>query len=203
MILIIDNYDSFTYNLVHLVGRYRDDLTVVRNDAVSVDEIEDMDPELILISPGPGRPADAGVSVDAIRRFGERIPILGVCLGHQAIGEVFGGTVTYAPTIMHGKTSRVFHDNRTIFKDLDDGFEATRYHSLVIDPASLPAALEVSARTEDDVIMGVRHKELPIEGVQFHPESVLTAAGSRMISNWLACYGNRVPVHKNRVEDVR
>ena len=202
MILIIDNYDSFTYNLVHLVGRFRDDLTVVRNDAVSVDEIDDMDPDLILISPGPGRPADAGVSVDAIRRFGERIPILGVCLGHQAIGEVFGGTVTYAPTIMHGKTSRVFHDNRTIFKDLDDGFEATRYHSLVIDPASLPAVLEVSARTADDVIMGVRHKELPIEGVQFHPESVLTEAGSRMISNWLACYGNRVPAHNNRLEDA-
>jgi len=202
VILIIDNYDSFTYNLVHLVGRYRDDITVVRNDAVSVDEIEDMDPDLILISPGPGRPADAGVSVDAIRRFGERIPILGVCLGHQAIGEVYGGTVTYAPTIMHGKTSRVFHDNRTIFKDLDDGFEATRYHSLVIDPASLPAVLEVSARTADDVIMGVRHKELPIEGVQFHPESVLTEAGSRMISNWLACYGNRVPAHNNRLEDA-
>ena len=202
MILIIDNYDSFTYNLMHLVERFRDDLTVVRNDAVSVDEIDDMDPDLILISPGPGRPADAGVSVDAIRRFGERIPILGVCLGHQAIGEVFGGTVTYAPTIMHGKTSRVFHDNRTIFKDLDDGFEATRYHSLVIDPASLPAVLEVSARTADDVIMGVRHKELPIEGVQFHPESVLTEAGSRMISNWLACYGNRVPAHNNRLEDA-
>ncbi|HUF08789.1 MAG TPA: aminodeoxychorismate/anthranilate synthase component II [Rhodothermales bacterium] len=202
MILIIDNYDSFTYNLVHLVGRFRDDLTVVRNDAVSGDEIEEINPDLILISPGPGRPADAGVSVEAIRRFGERIPILGVCLGHQAIGEVFGGTVTYAPTIMHGKTSRVFHDNRTIFKDLDDGFEATRYHSLVIDPASLPATLEVSARTEDHVIMGVRHKELPIEGVQFHPESVLTEAGGRMIGNWLACYGSGVAVHKNRLEDA-
>jgi anthranilate synthase component 2 len=202
MILIIDNYDSFTYNLVHLVGRYRDDLSVVRNDAVSVDDVEEMEPDLIVISPGPGRPSDAGISLETIRRLGGRTPILGVCLGHQAIGEVFGGTVTYAPSIMHGKTSRIHHDNRTIFKDLDDGFEATRYHSLVLDPDSLPADLEVSARSEDGVIMGIRHRSLPIEGVQFHPESILTAAGGRMISNWLACYGSGVSVTRNRLEDA-
>lgn len=202
MILIIDNYDSFTYNLVHLVGRYRDDLKVVRNDAVTVDDVGEMNPDLLLISPGPGRPANAGISCDVIRRFGDRIPILGVCLGHQAVGEVFGGTVVYAPSIMHGKTSGIHHDNRTIFKDLDDGFEATRYHSLVLDPDSLPDVLEVSARSDDGVIMGVRHKTLPIEGVQFHPESVLTTAGGRMISNWLACYGSGVAVQKNRLEGV-
>jgi len=200
MILIIDNYDSFTYNLVHLVGRYRTDLHVVRNDAIAVDEVEHLDPDLVLISPGPGRPSDAGVSMEVIRRYGDRIPILGVCLGHQAIGEVFGGTVTYAPSIMHGKTSRAYHDNRTIFKDIEDGFEATRYHSLVIDPKSLPDELEVSARTEDGVVMGVRHKTLPIEGVQFHPESVLTEAGGRMISNWLACYGSGVTANQGRLE---
>jgi len=164
--------------------------------------VEGMDPDLILISPGPGRPSDAGISMETIRRLGDRRPILGVCLGHQAIGEVFGGTVTYAPSIMHGKTSRIHHDNRTIFKDLDDGFEATRYHSLVLDPSSLPGDLEVSARSEDGVIMGIRHKRLPIEGVQFHPESVLTTAGGRMISNWLACYGSGVSVSKSRVEDA-
>ena len=203
MILIIDNYDSFTYNLVHLVGRYRDDLTVIRNDAVTVDDAEEMGPDMVLISPGPGRPADAGISCDVIRRVGDRIPILGVCLGHQAIGEVFGATVTYAPSIMHGKTSRIHHDNKTIFKDLDEGFEATRYHSLVLDPQSLPDDLEVSARSDDGVIMGIRHRTLPIEGVQFHPESVLTTAGGRMISNWLACYGSGVPASKSRMEESR
>jgi anthranilate synthase component 2 len=203
MILIIDNYDSFTYNLAHLVGRYRDDLRVERNDAITVDEIEAMEPDMIVISPGPGRPADAGVSMEAISRLGERTPILGVCLGHQAIGEVFGGTVTYAPSIMHGKTSRVHHDNRTIFKDLDDGFEATRYHSLVLDPDAIPETLEVSAHSDDGVVMGVRHRSLPIEGVQFHPESVLTNAGGRMISNWLACYGSGVGANKNRLEGAQ
>ncbi len=185
MVLVIDNYDSFTYNLVHLLGRLTDDLRIIRNDAATVEEIEEWKPEGIVISPGPGRPADAGVTEDVVRRLGPTTPVLGVCLGHQAIGEVFGGLVTYAPTLMHGKTSSIFHDGRSLFRGLDQGFTATRYHSLVVDRATLPDALEVSAETEDGVLMGVRHREFPIEGIQFHPESVLTEVGPRLIANWL------------------
>jgi anthranilate synthase/aminodeoxychorismate synthase-like glutamine amidotransferase len=187
MILIIDNYDSFTYNLVHLVGRHTDDLEVVRNDALGLDDVRDRAPDGILISPGPGRPADAGITEPVIEAFGETTPILGVCLGHQAIGEVFGGTVTHAPELMHGKTSRVQHNGRSVFRGVEQGFEATRYHSLVIDRATFPGdVLDITAETDDGTIMGLRHRSFPIEGIQFHPESVMTAAGPRLIDNWLA-----------------
>ncbi len=185
MILIIDNYDSFTYNLVHLVGRRTADLRVVRNDALSLDEIRALAPDGILISPGPGRPADAGLSEAIIRELGPTTPILGVCLGHQAIGEVYGGRVGYAPTLMHGKTSQVQHDEKTIFAGVAQGFTATRYHSLVVDREALPDVLEVSAETSDGVIMGLRHRAFPVEGIQFHPESVLTTEGPKLIDNWL------------------
>lgn len=185
MILVIDNYDSFTYNLVHLIGQHTDVLEVVRNDALTVEDVREMAPAGILLSPGPGRPADAGITEPVIEALGATTPILGVCLGHQAIGEVYGGTVTHAPTLMHGKTSRVQHDERTLFEGVDQDFEATRYHSLVVAPESVPDALEVSARTVDGVIMGMRHRRFPVEGIQFHPESVLTAAGPTLIANWL------------------
>ncbi|MFQ5569989.1 MAG: anthranilate synthase component II [Rhodothermales bacterium] len=185
MILIIDNYDSFTYNLVHLVGRHTDKLRVVRNDVLSMEEVKALTPAGILISPGPGRPVDAGISKDIIRSLGATTPILGVCLGHQAIGEVFGGTVTHAPTLMHGKTSSIRHDGNTIFEGIAQAFTATRYHSLVVDPHSLPDELEISARTDDGIIMGLRHRTYPIEGIQFHPESVLTTEGPKLIANWL------------------
>ncbi len=187
MILIVDNYDSFTYNLVHLVGRRTDDLEVVRNDDVDLDDVRALAPDAILISPGPGRPADAGITEPVIEAFGETTPILGVCLGHQAIGEVFGGTVTNAPDLMHGKTSTVRHDGRTVYQGLEQDFEATRYHSLIVDRDSLPTdALEVSAENDDGLIMGLRHRMHPIEGIQFHPESVMTEVGPRIIDNWLA-----------------
>lgn len=185
MILIIDNYDSFTYNLVHLVGRTTDQLQVVRNDALTVDEVVSLAPEMILISPGPGRPEQAGITEEVIRRLGRRTPILGVCLGHQAIGQVFGARVTYAPSLMHGKTSRIRHDNRTVFEGLPQFFTATRYHSLVVDRATVPECLEISAETPDGVVMGLRHREWPIEGIQFHPESILTTEGPRLVANWL------------------
>ena len=185
MILIVDNYDSFTYNLVHLVGAGTDDYRVVRNDALSVDEVRELAPRAILISPGPGRPADAGISEDLIRTFGETTPILGVCLGHQAIGEVFGGRVVHAPTLMHGKTSTIHHDGRTVFEGVEQDFVATRYHSLAVERDTLPDELEVSAETDDGVIMGLRHRTFPIEGIQFHPESVLTVEGPKLIANWL------------------
>ncbi len=185
MILFIDNYDSFTYNLVHLVGRHTDDLRVVRNDALTVDDVRAMAPRGILISPGPGRPAEAGSSEAVVRELGPETPILGVCLGHQAIGEVYGGSVTYAPSLMHGKTSSVRHDGRTLFEGVAQGFTATRYHSLVVDRASLPDELEVSAETDDGVVMGLRHRRFPVEGIQFHPESVLTEEGPRLLANWL------------------
>ena len=189
MILVIDNYDSFTYNLVHLVGRHTDDVEVVRNDVLSVADVRAKAPEAILISPGPGRPADAGITEELIQAVGEATPILGVCLGHQAIGEVFGGTVTHAPSLMHGKTSEVFHDGRTVFEGAAQGFTATRYHSLVVDRDGLPDVLEVSAETDDGVIMGLRHRTWPLEGIQFHPESVLTTEGPRLIENWLRSVG--------------
>lgn len=185
MILIIDNYDSFTYNLVHIVGTETDDYKVVRNDALTVEEIRELNPERILISPGPGRPEDAGVSEDLIRELGPEIPILGVCLGHQAIGDVFGASVVHAPSLMHGKTSKIFHDGKTVFQGVKDGFTATRYHSLVLAPDTIPEELEITSQTADGVIMGVRHRSYPIEGIQFHPESILTTEGPKIVQNWL------------------
>lgn len=185
MILIIDNYDSFTYNLVHIVGAETEDYKVIRNDAMTVDEVRDLNPEKILISPGPGRPEDAGITEELIGELGPEIPVLGVCLGHQAIGDVFGAKVVYAPSLMHGKTSEIFHDGKSVFKGIEDGFTATRYHSLVLNPDTIPADLEITAKTEDGVIMGVRHKLYPIEGIQFHPESILTTEGPKIVKNWL------------------
>lgn len=184
MVLIIDNYDSFTYNLVHLVAAETDNYKVIRNDACTLEEIREMNPSKILISPGPGRPHEAGITEQVIRELGPEIPVLGVCLGHQAIGEVFGAKVVHAPSLMHGKVSKVEHDGRSIFENVEPNFIATRYHSLVVDPASVPEELEVTART-GEVIMGLRHKKYPIEGIQFHPESILTTEGPKMISNWL------------------
>jgi glutamine amidotransferase of anthranilate synthase or aminodeoxychorismate synthase len=188
MILIIDNYDSFTYNLVHLVGEHTDALEVIRNDDKTIAEVERMDPDGILISPGPGHPSDAGLTEPVIEEFGATTPILGVCLGHQAIGEVFGGTITQAEELMHGKTSPVLHDGTTLFDGIDRSFEATRYHSLVIDPDTFPHDdLEVTATTrENDTIMALRHRTHPLYGIQFHPESVMTRAGPTMIENWLS-----------------
>ena len=185
MFLVIDNYDSFTYNLVHLVGAETDAYRVVRNDQIGLDEVADLAPAGVLISPGPGRPDEAGISEAVIERFAETTPILGVCLGHQAIGEVYGGRVVHAPTLMHGKTSQVRHDGRTVFEGVAQDFVATRYHSLVVDRATLPDVLEISAETADGVIMGLRHRSLPVEGVQFHPESILTAEGPRLVRNWV------------------
>jgi anthranilate phosphoribosyltransferase len=184
MILVIDNYDSFTYNLVHLVAAEAE-VRVVRNDALTVAEARALAPAGVLISPGPGRPADAGVSEALIRELGPTVPVFGVCLGHQAIGEVFGGHVVHAPTLMHGKTSRVRHDGRSVFEGVPADFEATRYHSLCVDPATIPDELEVSAWSADGVVMGLRHRALPVEGVQFHPESVLTVEGPRIVRNWV------------------
>lgn len=183
-ILVIDNYDSFVYNLVQYLGALGTEPVVVRNDA-SVADMEEVQPKGVVISPGPGRPEDAGNSIQAIKTFGGRVPVLGVCLGHQAIGEAFGGSVVRAERIMHGKTSLVFHDSSGVLTGLPNPFEATRYHSLVIDPGSIPEELEVTARTSDDVVMAVRHRLLPIEGVQFHPEAVLTAGGMQMMENFV------------------
>jgi para-aminobenzoate synthetase component II len=185
MILIIDNYDSFTFNLVQYLGEIGHELKVFRNDAITVEEIQRLGPANIVISPGPGRPENSGIIIEVIRKFSGSIPILGVCLGHQAIGAAFGGDVVSAPEIMHGKTSRIFHDGRTIFAGLPVPFEATRYHSLVVSPETLPACLEISARTEDGIIMGLRHREMIVEGVQFHPESILTETGKRLLSNFV------------------
>lgn len=185
MILVIDNYDSFTYNLVQYLGELDQSLEVRRNDEISISEIEAMKPSRIVISPGPGVPRDAGISIELIRKFSGKIPILGVCLGHQAIGEAFGGEVVRAPRLMHGKTSPVHHDGKTIFKGLPNPFEATRYHSLIIRRETLPDCLEISAETSEKEIMGVRHKEYPVEGVQFHPESILTKCGKDLLSNFL------------------
>ncbi len=192
MILIIDNYDSFTYNLVHIVAGVSEDYKVIRNDDLTVDEIRELNPSKILISPGPGRPEDAGVTEEVIRELGKDISILGVCLGHQAIGHVFGAKVVHAPSLMHGKTSVVNHDGKTVFKDVGEGFTATRYHSLALQPDSIPDVLEVTAKTPDNVIMGVRHKTFPIEGIQFHPESILTLEGPKIIQNWLKMTLNKV-----------
>lgn len=185
MILVIDNYDSFTFNLVQHLGELGAEQTVRRNDQVTVEEIADVAPEKIVISPGPCTPREAGVSVDVVKRFAGKIPILGVCLGHQSIGHAFGGKVVRAPYLMHGKTSRIHHDQRTIFQGLEQDFVATRYHSLIVERESLPDELEISAETDDGLIMGLRHKELPVEGVQFHPESILTDVGKRLLGNFL------------------
>jgi anthranilate synthase/aminodeoxychorismate synthase-like glutamine amidotransferase len=185
-VLVIDNYDSFVYNLVQELGELGADPVVHRNDAIDIDGIRSASPDAILISPGPGRPGSAGISMDVIRELGGEIPILGVCLGHQAIGEVYGGEVVVAPTLMHGKTSAIHHDGTGIFAGLPDPFVATRYHSLVVEPASVPDVLEVTARTADGVIMGLRHRSLAVEGVQFHPESLLTLEGPGLLSNFLA-----------------
>ena len=185
MILVIDNYDSFTFNLVQYLGSMGQELKVFRNDAITLDEIERLAPERIVISPGPGRPENSGIIIQVIGKFSGRIPILGVCLGHQAIGAAFGGDVVSAPQIMHGKTSEIFHDGRTIYKDLASPFRATRYHSLVVSPVNLPDCLEISAKTGDGVIMGLRHRELTVEGVQFHPESILTDVGMKLIANFV------------------
>ena len=186
MILVIDNYDSFTYNLVQYLGELGADVVVRRNDQVSVEEVAtQLEPERIVISPGPGVPDDAGVTLELIEKFADTLPILGVCLGHQAIGQYFGGRVVRAERCVHGKAAEVSSDGRTIFKGTANPFKAGRYHSLVIDPNSLPACLEVSAVTADGVIMGIRHRELKVEGVQFHPESILTTAGKRLLENFL------------------
>jgi anthranilate synthase/aminodeoxychorismate synthase-like glutamine amidotransferase len=188
VILLIDNYDSFTYNLYHYLGELGAQVKVLRNDKVTLQDIDSMGPEKIVISPGPCTPNEAGISCDAILRFAEKIPILGVCLGHQCIGAAFGGKIVRAPSIMHGKLSDVRHDSRTIFRSLKNPFAAMRYHSLAIDPELLPDELTVSARTADNVIMGVRHKRFPVEGVQFHPESILTEEGKKLLKNFLDCY---------------
>jgi para-aminobenzoate synthetase component 2 len=188
VILLIDNYDSFTYNLYHYLGELGTTVEVFRNNKISLDDIEVMRPEKIVISPGPCTPKEAGISCDVISRFAERIPILGVCLGHQCIGSAFGGEIVRAPSIMHGKLSEVSHDSQTIFRSIKNPFPAMRYHSLVINPEHLPAELSVSARTDDNVIMGVRHKRFPVEGVQFHPESILTDEGKRLLKNFLEYY---------------
>jgi anthranilate synthase/aminodeoxychorismate synthase-like glutamine amidotransferase len=185
MILVIDNYDSFTFNLVQYLGSMGHELKVFRNDAIAPEEIERLAPESIVISPGPGRPENSGIIIETIKRFSGKMPILGVCLGHQAIGAAFGGSVVSAPQIMHGKTSEIFHDGRTIFEGLPDPFCATRYHSLMVSPENLPDCLEISARTMDGVIMGLRHRTMAVEGVQFHPESILTDTGMQLLSNFV------------------
>jgi len=188
VILLIDNYDSFTYNLYHYLGELGATVKVFRNNKVSLEEIESMKPEKIVISPGPCTPKEAGISGNVILRFAKKTPILGVCLGHQCIGAAFGGQVVRAPSIMHGKLSEVNHDSRTIFRSIKNPFSAMRYHSLVIDPEHLPAELAISATTSDNVIMGVRHRKFPVEGVQFHPESILTDEGKKLLKNFLDYY---------------
>ena len=191
MILVIDNYDSFTYNLVQLLGKllpkgkFNNRLTIKRNDEINEEQIAELKPDKILISPGPGKPEDSKATLIAIEKFGDKIPVLGVCLGHQAIGIIYGGKVVKAPILMHGKTSVINHDNKTIFENVPQRFEATRYHSLIVDKETLPEDLEISAETDDGVIMGMRHKRFPVEGIQFHPESILTKEGKNIIKNWL------------------
>lgn len=185
MLLMIDNYDSFTYNLVQYFGELGEDIRVVRNDKISLDEIEALRPQRIVISPGPCTPKEAGISIDTIRHFAGRIPILGVCLGHQSLAVAFDGDVVRADRLMHGKTSMIRHDGKTIFRDLTNPFEATRYHSLIVKRDTLPDCLEISAETDEGEIMGLRHRSLGVEGVQFHPESILTSAGKDLLRNFL------------------
>jgi len=185
VLLVLDNYDSFTYNLVQYLQVLQPDVTVYRNDAVTVDDVTDMAPDAIVISPGPCTPYDAGISVDLIRTLGPAVPTLGVCLGHQSIGAAFGGQVVRAPVLMHGKTSPISHDGRRLFADLPNPFEATRYHSLIVEREGLPTVLEVTAQSPDGLIMGMQHRSHPIYGVQFHPESILTTAGPALLRNFL------------------
>jgi anthranilate synthase/aminodeoxychorismate synthase-like glutamine amidotransferase len=185
-VLVVDNYDSFVYNLVQYLGELGAVPLVYRHDALSLAEVRELAPDAVLVSPGPGRPEDAGVSNELIRELGAELPVLGVCLGHQCIGQVFGGRVVRAPQVMHGKTSWISHDGQGVFAGLPEPFEATRYHSLVVDRASVPDCLEITAETDDGVIMGLRHRELPVEGVQFHPESILTTGGHKLLENFLA-----------------
>jgi len=186
VILLIDNYDSFTYNLAQHLGQLGETLVVRRNDQITLEEIAKLGPERVVISPGPGVPQDAGITVALIRRFAGEVPILGVCLGHQAIAYAFGGRVSRAPTLMHGKTSEILHDGKTIFRKVPQRFTAARYHSLVVERKGLPRQLEISARTRDGTVMGLRHRKLRVEGVQFHPESVLTEVGMQILRNFLA-----------------
>jgi len=185
MILMIDNYDSFTYNLVQYLGQLGQDVVVYRNDGITIDEIRRITPDAIFLSPGPCTPKEAGITVDVIREFHKSVPIMGVCLGHQAIGYTFGGNVIRAGRLMHGKTSQILHDGNSIFKGLPNPFTAGRYHSLLVEKVSLPSCLEISAETEEGEIMGIRHKEYFVEGIQFHPESILTPHGKRIIKNFL------------------
>jgi len=185
MLLMIDNYDSFTYNLVQYLGELGEEIEVFRNDKISIPEIEKLDPEVLVISPGPGTPQDAGISLDVIQHFAGKIPLLGVCLGHQCIGESFGGKIVSAPTLMHGKTSSIHHTGKELFNGLPNPFEATRYHSLIIEKESLPDCLEINAWTGEQEIMGVRHKNQLLFGVQFHPESILTKEGKVLLNNFL------------------
>ncbi|MCX5782529.1 MAG: aminodeoxychorismate/anthranilate synthase component II [Elusimicrobia bacterium] len=185
MILVIDNYDSFVYNLVQYLGEWEKNIRVFRNDKISVKEIAELDPDYLLISPGPGNPKQAGISIETIKTFAGKIPILGVCLGHQCIGEAFGGKIVRAKQLMHGKTSLIYHDGKTIFKGISNPFEATRYHSLLVEKRSVPDTLEISAWTSQGEIMGLRHKKFLAEGVQFHPESILTIEGKKILSNFL------------------
>ncbi|ADE67212.1 MULTISPECIES: aminodeoxychorismate/anthranilate synthase component II [Priestia] len=188
MILMIDNYDSFTFNLVQYLGELGHELLVKRNDEITLSEIEVLNPDFLMISPGPCSPNEAGISLEAIEYFAGKIPIFGVCLGHQSIGQAFGGNVIRADKLMHGKTSEMHHDGRTIFKGLDNPFTATRYHSLIVEKSSLPDCFEISAWTAEDEIMAIRHKSLPIEGVQFHPESIMTSYGKEMLKNFIETY---------------
>jgi anthranilate synthase component 2 len=185
MILVIDNYDSFTFNLVQVIGRYVPDIEVRRNDQSTIEDLERLEPAGIVVSPGPGRPEDAGITLEVIRKLGTKVPLLGVCLGHQAIGLAFGGRVVHAPSLMHGRTSLVRHSETSLYEGVSDPFVATRYHSLVVAPENLPEKLEVTAWTDDGVIMGIRHRDFHIEGVQFHPESILTAEGEKILLNWI------------------
>lgn len=192
MILLIDNYDSFTYNLAQLMGNLGKDIKVIRNDRIDIEEIKNMDPEFIVISPGPGTPDDAGISREVISKFKEDIPILGVCLGHQSIASVFGGKIIRAGNVLHGKTSSIFHDGKTIYKEIENPFSATRYHSLTVERESIPESLEITAETDEGTIMGLRHKKYPIEGIQFHIESILTEVGEKIATNFFNYYERRI-----------
>lgn len=189
MILMIDNYDSFTYNLVHYLGELGQQIEVRRNDSLDFGFVDDLDPDIIVISPGPCTPKEAGLSVDIIKRYVGKKPILGVCLGHQAVGYAYGANIVRAEKLLHGKTSPILHDGKTVYRDLPNPFEATRYHSLLVEEASLPSDFEISAWTEEGEIMGIRHRELPVEGVQFHPESILTECGKDILRNFVDYYG--------------
>ena len=184
-VLVIDNYDSFVYNLVQYLGELNAEPIVKRHDAITIDEVEDISPHALLISPGPGNPKQAGISVDLIKWAAGKIPVLGICLGHQCIGEAWGGKIVHAPQVMHGKTSLISHNESGLFKDIESPFNATRYHSLMVDPESFPDELEITATTDDDLIMGLKHKKFEVYGLQFHPESILTSYGHKLIKNFL------------------